>query len=46
MDKIKIITDSTCDLNSEVIDKYNIEVFPLLVNIENETYMDGVDKVF
>ena len=43
MEKIKIITDSTCDLNSEVIDKYNIEVLPLLVNIENETYLDGVD---
>lgn len=43
MEKIKIITDSTCDLNKEVIDKYNIEVLPLLVNIENKTYMDGVD---
>jgi len=43
MDKIKIITDSTCDLNKAVIDKYNIEVLPLLVNIENKTYMDGVD---
>jgi len=43
MEKIKIITDSTCDLNSAVIDKYNIEVLPLLVNIENNTYMDGVD---
>lgn len=43
MEKIKIITDSTCDLNSEVINKYNIEVLPLLVNIENKTYKDGVD---
>ncbi|MBU3145439.1 DegV family protein [Clostridium sp. CF012] len=43
MEKIKIITDSTCDLNKAVIDKYNIEVLPLLVNIENKTYMDGVD---
>lgn len=43
MEKIKIITDSTCDLNKAVIDKYNIEVLPLLVNIENTTYMDGVD---
>ena len=43
MEKIKIITDSTCDLNKAVIDKYDIEVLPLLVNIENKTYMDGVD---
>ncbi len=43
MDKIKIITDSTCDLNKAVIDKYNIEVLPLLINMENKTYMDGID---
>lgn len=43
MQKIKIITDSTCDLNKVVIDKYNIEVLPLLVNIENQTYRDGED---
>lgn len=43
MQKIKIITDSTCDLNKDIIDKYNIEVLPLLVKVENETYMDGVD---
>lgn len=43
MQKIKIITDSTCDLNKEVISKYNIEVLPLLVNIQNKTYKDGVD---
>ncbi len=43
MEKIKIITDSTCDLNKEIIDKYNIEVLPLLVNIENKTYRDGED---
>ncbi|MBU3090811.1 DegV family protein [Clostridium sp. CM028] len=43
MEKIKIITDSTCDLNKDIIDKYNIEVLPLLVNIENKTYRDGED---
>ena len=43
MQKIKIITDSTCDLNKEIIERYDIEVLPLLVNIDNETYKDGVD---
>jgi DegV family protein with EDD domain len=43
MQKIKIITDSTCDLNKDIIEKYNIEVLPLLVRIENVTYKDGVD---
>lgn len=43
MEKIKIITDSTSDLPSEVIDKYDIEVLPLLVNVGEKTYTDGVD---
>ena len=43
MQRIKIITDSTCDLNKHVIDTYNIEVLPLLVNVENQTYRDGED---
>lgn len=43
MKKIKIITDSTCDLNREVIKKNNIEVIPLMVNFGEKTYFDGVD---
>lgn len=43
MDKIKIITDSTCDLNDEIISKYDIEVIPLIVNFGEESYIDGVD---
>jgi DegV family protein with EDD domain len=43
MQKIKIITDSTCDLSKDIISKYNIEVLPLLVKIEDVTYMDGED---
>lgn len=45
MQKIKIITDSTCDLNKEIIDMYNIEVLPLLVRAEGITYRDGEDIV-
>ncbi|ADL50481.1 DegV family protein [Clostridium cellulovorans] len=41
MEKIKIITDSTCDLPKEVIERYDIEVVPLLVTIDNKTYHDG-----
>lgn len=40
MDKIKIITDSTADLSEEIIKKYDIEVLPLLVTINGETYRD------
>ncbi|SHI04917.1 EDD domain protein, DegV family [Clostridium collagenovorans DSM 3089] len=46
MDKIKIITDSTCDLPKEVVEKYDIEVIPLIVNINGESYYDGVNLVF
>ena len=34
MKKIKLITDSGCDLNKEIIKKYNIGVVPLNVSIE------------
>ncbi len=43
MEKIKIITDSTADLPKHIIDKYEIEVLPLLVNIGNKVFKDGVD---
>ncbi|QGU96048.1 DegV family EDD domain-containing protein [Clostridium bovifaecis] len=43
MEKIKIITDSTCDLNKEVIENYDIEVIPLIVNFGEESYLDGVN---
>ena len=26
MNKIKIVTDSSCDLNKDIIEKYNIKV--------------------
>ncbi len=43
MEKIKIITDSTSDLPLDIIKKYNIEVLPLLVSFDEDTYKDGVD---
>ncbi len=29
MKKIRIVTDSSCDLNNEIAEKYNIEIVPL-----------------
>lgn len=43
MEKIKIITDSTCDLSKDIIDKYNIDVMPMLINFGEESYLDGVE---
>ena len=43
MEKIKIITDSTCDLNLYLINRYKIEVLPLSVHFGEESYRDGLD---
>ncbi|MPQ43184.1 DegV family protein [Clostridium tarantellae] len=43
MSKIKIITDSTCDLSRDLIDKHNIEILPVLINFGEESYLDGVE---
>jgi DegV family protein with EDD domain len=41
--KIKIVADSTCDLNSELLKRYDIEVIPLNVNLGDKSCLDGVD---
>lgn len=43
MEKLKIITDSTADLPFDIYEKYEIEVLPLLIEMEGKTYTDGVD---
>ena len=40
--KIKITTDSTCDLSPELIEKYNISVLPLTVIKNGEAFKDRV----
>lgn len=39
---IRIISDSTCDLSRELIEKYNIEILPLHIHLGEEEYQDGV----
>ncbi len=41
--KIKLISDSTCDLSPELIKKYDIEILPLYVTIGEEHLLDGVE---
>lgn len=41
--KVKIISDSTCDLSYELIKKYDIEILPLLVSLGERSGRDGVD---
>jgi DegV family protein with EDD domain len=41
--KIKITSDSTCDLSHELVEKNNIKIIPLSITYGEETYKDGVD---
>lgn len=41
--KVIIASDSTTDLTPELIEKYNIKVLPLGVNLGDKLYTDGVD---
>ena len=38
--KVVIITDSTCDLGEELLNKYDIKFFPLHVNFGTDSYDD------
>ena len=40
---IAIVTDSTCDLPADVLEKYQIEIVPLTVHFEEDTYYDKID---
>lgn len=40
---LKIITDSACDLPQEIIEKYDVDVLPFLVYIDDQEYRDGVN---
>jgi len=43
MGNLKIFADSTCDLPSDWIGKYDIGIIPLYVTFDQETYKDGID---
>ncbi len=40
---IRIVTDSTCDLPEETVRRYGIVVVPMLINVGDQGYRDGVD---
>lgn len=44
MANVKILSDSTCDLSKELVEKYDIGILPLYVNLADKVYKDnGVD---
>ena len=40
---IVLCADSTCDLSPELIEKYQVNILPMHVNLEENSYLDGVD---
>lgn len=43
MANIKILTDSSVQLTPEEIEKYNITIVPLSVEVDGKNYVDGED---
>ncbi len=40
---IALVTDSTCDLPADILEKHQIEIVPLTVHFGEDTYYDKVD---
>lgn len=40
---VKIISDSTCDLSKELLDRYDVSILPLHVLLGEQEYLDGRD---
>lgn len=45
MNKIILTADSTCDLNNELTERYNIIKYPYTITLNNKAYKDNVDIV-
>lgn len=43
MRKVIITSDSTCDLSKELIEKYDIKIVPLYINLGNNSYKDSLE---
>ncbi len=41
--KIKVLSDSTCDLSKELLEKYDITMIPLIVMKDGKEYSDGIN---
>ena len=40
---IKVLSDSTCDLSKELLEKYNITIMPLTIVKDDKPHSDGID---
>lgn len=41
MGRIKIVSDSTCDLTEDLLKKYDISIIPLNIVLDTKSYIDG-----
>ena len=41
MNKVKIISDSTCDLGLDLAKELDVRIVPLYVTFNEESYLDG-----
>ena len=42
---VKIISDSTCDLSPELVNRYDIDILPLHILLGEKEYKDGKKKL-
>lgn len=42
-EKVLILSDSTCDLSPELIERYDVKIIPLKIGLGDNQYIDGVD---
>lgn len=42
MANVKIIADSTCDLSRELLARYNIQMIPLYIQLDEKSYLDQI----
>lgn len=43
MKKIILSADTTCDLPKDLIEKYNIQIIPLYIHLDDKEYRDSID---
>jgi len=43
MKNVRIIADSTCDLSEELLEKYQISVIPLYIQLDDESFLDRIE---
>lgn len=43
MERVAVVTDSAANLSRQVAEKWNVEIIPLWIQMDNESLRDGVD---